>query len=404
MPSTAPTSLAGHPPLPVRRARGAVGVLFFVNGALFASLVPRYPDLKAGLGLSNAAFGTAIAAYALGALVVGLLAGALVSRWGSVRVALLAFVGAAANLLLIALAPSWAALALTLFVAGSFDALADVANNAHSLRVERLYRRSILNALHGVWSVGAVVGAVGGGLAAREGMPLEAHLAVVAVLLVTAAAVASRRLLPGPDRVQPTDGRPAAARPGAHRHHLVVARTVVVLGVVAATGQAMEEAGSTWSAVYLRDELGAAAFTASLAYAALQALQTVGRLVADRFVDRHGDRSVARAGAALACAASTGALLVPSALTTVLAFGAVGLGIGTLIPASMRAANAVPALPPGVGLALAASVLRLSGLVTAPVVGLVADATDLRTALVVVPVAALVAVALAPALPRRRAG
>ena len=66
-----------------RRARGAVAVLFFTNGALFANVVPRYPDLKAELGLSNAALGSAVAAYGLGALVgnLGLGTGLIYLAW-----------------------------------------------------------------------------------------------------------------------------------------------------------------------------------------------------------------------------------------------------------------------------------------------------------------------------------
>ncbi|WP_343212983.1 hypothetical protein [Arthrobacter sp. H5] len=47
------------------RARTAVGVLFFTNGAIFANLLPRYPQIKVDLELTNTAFGLAVAAYPL---------------------------------------------------------------------------------------------------------------------------------------------------------------------------------------------------------------------------------------------------------------------------------------------------------------------------------------------------
>ena len=57
-----------------RRARLAVAALFFSNGALFATLLPRYPEIKSDLGMSNAGFGAAVAAFSAGALLAGMAA------------------------------------------------------------------------------------------------------------------------------------------------------------------------------------------------------------------------------------------------------------------------------------------------------------------------------------------
>jgi len=161
----------------------------------------------------------------------------------------------------------------------------------------------------------------------------------------------------------------------------------------------MEDSSATWGTVYLREELGAAAAVSGIGFVALQMMQIVGRLIGDRVVTRYGDRAVARAGAALAGGAMAGALAVPAAVTTVLAFGAVGLGIGTLIPAGMRAADDIPGLPRGVGLTLVGSVDRIAILVSPALIGLLADAFSLRAALIVVPLATAVVVLLARALP-----
>jgi MFS family permease len=378
-----------------RRARGAVAALFFANGALFANLVPRFPELKAELDLTNAAFGTAVAAYGVGALAAGLIAGLLVSRFGSVLVAPASTIGIALNLVLLGVAPSYATLVAALLLAGSLDSIADIAVNAHGLRVERLYRRSILNSLHGLWSVGAVAGGSMGAAAAGLQIPLAMHLAIAAVVFTAVAIAVSRFLLPGRDDAELT---PTAGR----LPRLGLARSVLALGVIAAMAQVMEEATATWGAVYLREDLGAAAAVSGLGFIALQGTQTVGRLLGDRVVVRFGDRAVARAGAALAAGAMAGALAAPATATTVLAFGVVGLGIGTLIPASLRAADGLPGLPRGVGLSLVGTVIRIAVLASPALIGVTADATSLRAALVAMPLAAALALALTPALPARR--
>ena len=69
------------------RARIAVAALFFTNGAIFANLLPRYPEIKTDLHLSNAVYGGAVAAFSGGALVAGLSAAVLIRRFRSARVA-----------------------------------------------------------------------------------------------------------------------------------------------------------------------------------------------------------------------------------------------------------------------------------------------------------------------------
>ena len=381
---------------PARRARAAVAALFLANGALFANLVPRFPDLKESLGLSNAAFGSAVALYGVGALIAGAVAGLLVSRWGSRVVAPVTTVAVAANLVLVGLAPTWGTFAAALFVAGALDSIADIANNAHGLRVERLYGRSILNSLHGLWSIGAVVGGAMGAAAAGLELPIATHLAIAAAVFAALAAGVWRLMLPGRDDAE----LPAAGLP---RLGLVrIARTVVALGVIAAMAQVMEEITSTWGALYLREDLGAAAGVAGLGFIALQATQTVGRLLGDRVVERYGDRAVARAGAALAGTAMTAALAFPATATTIVAFGLVGAGIGTLIPAALRAADGLPGLPRGVGLSLVGTVLRLAILASPALVGFTADALSLRAALLAMPLAAALVLLLSPILPASR--
>jgi MFS family permease len=379
-----------------RRARAAVAALFLANGALFANLVPRFPDLKESLGLSNAAFGSAVALYGVGALIAGAVAGLLVSRWGSRVVAPVTTVAVAANLVLVGLAPTWATFAAALFVAGALDSIADIANNAHGLRVERLYGRSILNSLHGLWSIGAVVGGAMGAAAAGLELPIATHLAIAAAVFAALAAGVWRLMLPGRDDAE----LPAAGLP---RLGLVrIARTVVALGVIAAMAQVMEDATATWGAVYLREDLGAAAAVSGLGFIALQTTQTIGRLLGDRVVTRFGDRAVARAGAALAGSAMAAALAAPATATTILAFGVVGLGIGTLIPAALRAADGLPGLPRGVGLSLVGTVIRIAVLIAPALIGVTADATSLRAALLAMPLAAVFVLVLSPALPARR--
>jgi MFS family permease len=382
----------------LRQARFAVAALFLTNGALFANLLPRYPEIKTDLQLSNAVYGAAIAAFSGGALVAGLTAAALIRRYRSSRVAVAGTIGIAVFVVVAGVATAPVVLAAALFIAGASDAVTDVAQNAHGLRVQRNYGRSIINSFHAVWAVGAIVGGLMGAGAIALHIPRATHLAIAAAVFSAVVLVAYPYLLRGPDH----DDHPSARTAGRQGAGIAVYATLVALVVIAIAGATVEDAGSSWATLYLRDSLGAPGPVAVFGYIALVGFMFIGRLTGDRLVDRFGERAVARAGGFLAAAGMGAALAFPNVAGTIAGFAAAGLGVATLIPAAMHGADQLPGMRPGSGLTAVTWLMRI-GFFGAPlVVGVIADATSLRVGLLSVPVAGLVVMALAGALSARR--
>ncbi|HEX2400587.1 MAG TPA: MFS transporter [Mycobacterium sp.] len=381
-----------------RQARVAVAALFLTNGALFANLLPRYPEIKSDLHLSNAIYGAAIAAFSGGALVAGLAAAALIRRFHSSRVAVVGTIGIAVFVIIAALATSPLALAAALFVAGASDAITDVAQNAHGLRVQRNYGRSIINSFHAVWAVGAILGGLMGAGAIAIHMPRVTHLSIAGVVFSAVVLVAYPYLLRGPDH----DDHPSARSADRGGAGIAVYATLVALVVIAIAGATVEDAGSSWATLYLRDSLGAPGAVAVFGYVALVGFMFIGRMIGDRLVDRFGERAVVRAGGFVAAAGMGAALAFPSVPGTIAGFAAAGLGVATLIPAAMHGADQLPGMRPGTGLTAVTWLMRI-GFFGAPLlVGVVADATSLRVGLLSVPVAGVLVIALAGALSARR--
>lgn len=382
------------PPTHLRRARAAVSALFFVNGVLYANLVPRLPEVKDHLGLSNAQLGTAIAAMPVGALLAGLLAPLLIRRLGSGRVASYGLLLLAVALAAVPHTGAWVVLAGLLLVAGAVDSVVDVGQNAHGFRVQRAYGRSIVNAFHGLWSIGAVTGGALGSLAIAARVPLTTHLAVAGAAFSVVALVAHRFTLPGPEDAERVAAAPSEAvvSPAPRRRRPLPRATVLplaALSVLAVCGAFVEDAGSSWGALYLGGEVGAEPAVAGLAFVALMVAMTIGRLTGDRVVDRFGQRAVALTGGAAIAAGMGAALAWPSLPTTLVGFALAGLGVATLVPAVMHTADELPGLPHGVGLSIVSWTLRIGFLVSPTLVGVVADAASLRVALLGVVLAGL---------------
>ena len=208
--------LAGGPPsrdrlVAVSPARNAVGVVFALNGLLFASLISRVPDLRRALDLDNSSLGLLLLAIAAGSLIALPSSGRLIDRWGAATVmrggAVLVAVGlsaTAAGAGPVGLGGRHAAAGL--FAYGVGTGVWDVAMNVEGAEVERRLGRTIMPRFHAGFSLGTMGGAGIGVLVAAVDVPMLGHLAVLSVVALVATTSASPAL-PG--------GRGAAGGRGA---------------------------------------------------------------------------------------------------------------------------------------------------------------------------------------------
>ncbi len=388
-----------------RRARTAVSALFLTNGALYANILPRYPEIKTALGLDNTAYGLTVIAFPIGAILAGLAAAAVIRGLGSAKAAAFGTVFTSLGLLAAGFAPNVWVFAACLLLGGGFDAITDVAQNAHGLRVQRRYGRSILNSFHAVWSIGAVLGGSMAALAIALRLPIGMHLTISAILFSVVSLTALRFCLPGrddeadEDAVADVDEMRGAFRAGVSPRIVLV---LIALTVIAITGTIVEDAGFTWATLYLTS-LDSPAALAATGFIALVGAQFVGRLIGDRLVDRFGQRAVARAGGAIVAVGMGLALAFPTVPGTILGFAAAGFGVATLVPAAMHEADELPGLRHGTGLTVVSWLMRLGFLLSPPVVGMIADATSIRVGLLLIPVAGIAVIVLAGVLRPRRA-
>lgn len=392
-----------------RRARRAVAALFLTNGALFANLIPRYPEIKTDLGMSNAVYGLAVIAFPVGAIIAGLAAAPLIRRFGSGRVAVAGTIGTSIGLLVAGASPTLWLFVLGLFLGGAMDAVTDVAQNDHGLQVQKRYGRTIINSFHAVWSLGAVLGGAMAAGAIAVGLPRQIHLGISAVVFSLVALTALRFCLPGSDAAGSSDGVTGiSGGTGTDRSHVpgVSGRVIAVLAalvVIAFAGGLVEDAGISWATLYV-SSLGAPGSVAAAGFVALVFAQFIGRLVGDGMVDRYGQRAVARLGGAVAAVGMGLALLFPAVPGTVVGFAAAGFGVATLVPAAMQTASELPGLRPGTGLTVVSWLMRLAFLGSPPLVGMVADAAGLRVGLLVIPLAGVLVLAFAGVLPKTAPG
>lgn len=180
------------------RARVAVSVLFLAN-SLSNVWLARLAEVQRDIQLSDVELGGCLATGAFGGLLGGPAAGWLIGKIGSGRTSMLFFMLMAAGMPVIGLARGPIELAAALLWLGATDSIMDAAQNAHGMRVQHAYGKSVLNSFHGFWSLGMVLGGLVGVVSASNGLPLVWMLVVVAAVCAAAVLLTYCWLLPGPD-------------------------------------------------------------------------------------------------------------------------------------------------------------------------------------------------------------
>ena len=372
----------------VRRARIAVAVVFAVHGAVVGTFATRIPWIADRLQIDAGWLGIALLFGAVGATGAMPFAGRITHRYRSRPLAAWLMVAWCVAIIPTAFAPSVPLLCMAMLVYGATAGLADVAMNAQGVVVEQRAGRSIMSGLHGMWSVGGLIGSGFGVLAAHASLDARVHFALVAAALSLLAVAASRFLL---DIAPAAEGAPLFALPP---------KRVVLIALVAFAAVFAEGSSLDWAAVYLTDVAHAAPALAAGAFSGFAATMAAGRLAGDKVVDRFGPVWTVRAGGLLA---TVGALTVAVSRVPWLAiagFALIGLGVAVVVPLAFTAAgNAGP--HPGQQIAGVATIAYGAGLVAPASIGGIAQVSSLSISFGVVAVlAALVAVG-APVLRRR---
>ncbi len=295
----------------------------------------------------------------------------------------------------VANAPTLLLFSASLATMAAMDAITDISMNAHGLRVQKLYGRTILNSFHGWWSIGAVCGGFLGSVAAQVGMALWLQALVATVVFGAMAVFARTLLLPGKDQAPVDEEAAAEVRPQRRLPASLWVR-LIALGLLGASVGLVEESAASWGAIYMDGMFAVIPFVAGLAFVALQGAQMIGRFTGDALVNRIGARPAVTLGVSIAAVGMGVAVAFPHPVTTIVGFACAGWGIATAIPSAMHAADELPGMAHGSGLTFVTWLMRLGFFAGPPLIGLVGDAVSLRWALIVVPVAALLALALTP--------
>ena len=375
-------------PRDTARSRVAVSLLFALSGSTAGGWAARAPDVRRAVRLGDTAWGLANMAATGGSLVAIMIVAVLIGRVSSRRLTLVGAAAILANAPLLASASGLPVLLAGLVVWGMAMNLLSTPMNAQAVEVERRYGRPILSGFHACYSFGLLAGGSLGTVAASTGVAPATQLATTSLILGALLLVTCRW--------QPRD----AARPaGAGRRRVPLRDRFTpqlrLLGVIALLSSIIEGGATQWSAIYTSEALRAGPVAGAATYTCYAVAAAVTRLRGDRVIARVGRSRFVRLAAATTATGMALVLIVGTPIAAYLGFAVIGLGAACVIPTVYGLGGNQPELSSGEGVSVVSMGQWPGFLLASPLIGLLAGAVGLRTALVALVGAALATSVLA---------
>lgn len=366
----------------------AIGLVFASDSILFGSWVAHIPYVKTKLGLSDSELGLLLFAMPAGLLLMNPITGWIIARLGEARTCFWSAVGITVSICIPLNAPNPAVLAVGLFLLGLNAALINVAMNTAATNLERARGIVIMSSCHGMWSLGGLLGSgIAGAVIALHVSP-PVHVMVMAGLVLLLTVALQPTLAKIPSSSQTDSGQKTGSSFVRPNRDLLL---MILIGLALAMG---EGAAFDWSAVYLRETLGASSQVAALGFASFSLTMTGFRFLGDAIIPKIGAKRWLQVGGVLGALGLLFAIALPYPPTALLGFALLGVGCSLGAPILYAAALRVPGIPPAAGLATFATFSFIGFLAGPPIIGFVAEGFGLYYGLGLVAVMLLLSAGL----------
>lgn len=364
----------------ISRARLGVILSFLTHGFISSSFFARIPDYKARLELSNTVLGFCLLASSAGVLAALGPVGRLTAKRGSSAVLtkssyLLVFVAPFVGLSFNAIS-----FAVILFLFGVAIAAQDVSMNTHGVTLEQKSGARFMGRFHAFWSVGALLGAITGGIFAQLEVNEFIHALIVSIAVLALVIANNRRYLSGEEDKHIYEENVKRKK---------TPRLIYIMGLLGLAGSIGEGSAADWGGVLARETFGASQFVGTLPYIAYSFTMVVGRFYGDQLATKFGARRILKVGGLLGGAGLAGGLIVGGTTGVIVGWFLFGLALSTVIPLLFSAAGSMANKRFQGTISPAEAVAKISGIsyfgfvVGPPLMGFLADVLTLRWAMLV---------------------
>jgi MFS family permease len=264
-----PSSSTG---LSVNDEKKYIGILFFLFAVQIMSWVPRFPEVKANLGLSNGEFGTYLSLGSVGAVIAMLSSGHFVHKLGAKPVLIISTLTMCLSIITIVHLQSTPIFIIANMINGGSIAAFNIALNAQAFHAQDRAGELILSRQHGYWTMGAVATAIFSGFMV-EFVGIALHINVLSVVVFFIILSIIKKLEPEMIKPSPEDDSDFG-----FKDLFTSFRVDYLVSAALVCGIMVEFATADWSAIYSKETIGVRGSLATIPYILTFSAMIVGRL------------------------------------------------------------------------------------------------------------------------------
>ncbi len=332
-----------------RREQQLIHVLFFLFGFGIMAWVPRFPEVRANLGLDNGAFGSLMSTGSIGAFFGLLTTGHIIHRIGVKKVTIVSI--AILYISLINLIHISSTIPFLLFSIGFGYGITAVHVSINSQAFHFNDRRgaNIVTSAQGYWSAGALTTAIASGFLVDR-VSLGLHITTLSIILAIAMAAIVISLHPVLLTANTDSESRYSIKAIFTSFHIDWPVSLAMACVVY-----LEFAVGDWGTIFTKDRLGVSAGLSAIPYIVFTATMIFGRLTVQRLLPYAPLEVWAKRAAILGGAGFAGSIIIATHLPAemkwwsyslfIVGFFIGGLGSSFLGPSVFRAATRRSKLP-----------------------------------------------------------
>jgi fucose permease len=320
-----------------------IGILFFLFAVQIMSWVPRFPEVKANLALSNGEFGTYLSLGSVGAVIAMLSSGHFVHKLGAKPVLIISTLSMCLSISIIVHLQSTPIFIIMNMINGGSIAAFNIALNAQAFHAQDRAGELILSRQHGYWTMGAVATAIFSGFMV-EFVGIALHINVLSVVVFFIILSIIKKLEPEMIKPSPEDDSDFGVK-----DLFTSFRIDYLVSAALVCGIMVEFATADWSAIYAKETIGVRGSLATIPYILTFTAMIVGRLGQHRITPYVSLQQQIKYGSVIGGVGFIGFILASSLLVdhsktaayicTLIGFSIGGLFSAILSPTFFTAAN-----------------------------------------------------------------